>query len=66
MHQENGTPKEFDAVMSNDEERNERMRFSPWNDEHCFLNEKAKIVLAPDAHGLMLEKSSLKAIVPEI
>ena len=34
--------------------------------EKYFLEEKAQIILTPDEHDLMMEKSSLDIIVPEI
>jgi hypothetical protein len=34
--------------------------------EHYFQKEKARIVLTPDEHDLMMEQSSLDIIVPEI
>ena len=42
------------------------MRFSAGNYEHYFLKEKARIILTPDEHDLMMEQSSLDIIVPEI
>ncbi|MBR6219733.1 MAG: AMP-binding protein [Clostridia bacterium] len=42
------------------------MRFSAGNYEHYFQKEKARIVLTPDEHDLMMEQSSLDIIVPEI
>ena len=42
------------------------MRFSAGNYEHYFLTEKARIVLTPDEHDLMMEQSTLDIIVPEI
>ena len=42
------------------------MRFSAGNYERYFLKEKARIVLTPDEHDLMMERSTLDIIVPEI